>query len=703
MLINVAPKTMQNGDSVLFYTDTVDTSGQTFTFPNSQERVRVRNLGTYPITYTVGSQTGSLGPSEVVDVTETISQVTLVSSFKTQAFEIWADELGSNTQGVDLSSITSQLADKAKLGEIIDLNKWGIKNDGTNSRSTTDGINNALQWYSTNGYKRVVLPSGTYLIDGVNETLTGQAKNQDTGIKIPSNMIFEMNNDTILKVEPNNSCAYACIFLSKTQNNIKIIGGQILGDRKTHDYTGDAANPTHEYGYGIHLYGASDIIIEGLTIKDCTGDCIMLYSPGMINYDVNNPYTPPSRIKITKCTLDSARRNNISITACDHVIVESCEILNAGINDGVHDGTAPRYGIDLEGYGEGSIDYETPLKVVVKNNKFVGNVNTSVGNFDGYEVVFSENFSDNLISYGYGTDTVISNNVFKRTDNTKTAIAGLGVSQGQLGNHVTITGNTIDGFATGIDLRGKNVSVTGNTIFNTSIGISSFQGEQILIEGNALWKCSTKAFSFLQATLISMIGNLVRDTPLAVEIDQTSTHIRVINNTLEEYGIGIKVIGGSCTIKGNTLNQINYTGTKSYHLWFDTNTSILIESNTFKKPEGYVLFGSGGTGTGRARIVKNVIEEFTGFPPINLTTAGKYELVSNEIIGAVNNANAIVVSAGITGALIVGNKIYTIAPFALQNGINTSAATSSKIISNVCLNGGISSAASDTLNSNIVV
>lgn len=112
---------MQNGDSVLFYTDTVDTSGQTFTFPNSQERVRVRNLGTYPITYTVGSQTGSLGPSEVVDVTETISQVTLVSSFKTQAFEIWADELGSNTQGVDLSSITSQLADKAQQATIGDL------------------------------------------------------------------------------------------------------------------------------------------------------------------------------------------------------------------------------------------------------------------------------------------------------------------------------------------------------------------------------------------------------------------------------------------------------------------------------------------------------------------------------------------------------------------------------------------------------
>jgi hypothetical protein len=114
MQINVIPKTMQNGDSVLFYTDTTDTLGQVYTFPSSQERVRVKNLGTAPITYSVGSQTGSVGPSETIDVIETISQFTLTSTFKTQAFEVWSDELGSNQSNVDLSVLSSQMADNVQ-------------------------------------------------------------------------------------------------------------------------------------------------------------------------------------------------------------------------------------------------------------------------------------------------------------------------------------------------------------------------------------------------------------------------------------------------------------------------------------------------------------------------------------------------------------------------------------------------------------
>lgn len=51
---------------------------------------------------------------------------------------------------------------------------------------------------------------------------------------------------------------------------------------------------------------------------------------------------------------------------------------------GIYDGTALRFGIDAEGYG-GSIDYEKPLKINIRNNKFVGNVGARFPNFSGYE------------------------------------------------------------------------------------------------------------------------------------------------------------------------------------------------------------------------------------------------------------------------------------------------------------------------------
>ena len=53
----------------------------------------------------------------------------------------------------------------AKSLYIIPLEKFGIYNDDTNPTSTTEGINSALLYAKSKGYKRVKLPSGTYSID----------------------------------------------------------------------------------------------------------------------------------------------------------------------------------------------------------------------------------------------------------------------------------------------------------------------------------------------------------------------------------------------------------------------------------------------------------------------------------------------------------------------------------------------------------
>jgi lysophospholipase L1-like esterase len=137
--INIAPKAMQNGDNVTVYKDTIGPQQQTYTFLTSQERVILKNSGSKNITYTVGSQSGLLGPSQSVEVKETISSINLTAEQGTQQFEIWADEVGSvGGANVDLSSITTQLANKASQNFVADTKNVLSSSINTNNLNISD-------------------------------------------------------------------------------------------------------------------------------------------------------------------------------------------------------------------------------------------------------------------------------------------------------------------------------------------------------------------------------------------------------------------------------------------------------------------------------------------------------------------------------------------------------------------------------------
>jgi hypothetical protein len=152
--INIEPKAMQNGDNVTTYKDTVGPQQQTYTFLTSQERVILKNSGSKNITYTVGSQSGTLGPSQTVDVKETISSINLTAEQGTQQFEIWADESGTKgtspeavqSLGDQVSGFASSLADKAsklKTDVWIDaVSDFGASGSAqTTTANTTSGSN----------------------------------------------------------------------------------------------------------------------------------------------------------------------------------------------------------------------------------------------------------------------------------------------------------------------------------------------------------------------------------------------------------------------------------------------------------------------------------------------------------------------------------------------------------------------------------
>src|SRR5690606_12171085 len=67
---------------------------------------------------------------------------------------------------VTFTKIPKATADISKFNKLytLDLQKFNIKNDGTNAEETTRGLNAALQDAKAQGANRIVFPKGTYLI-----------------------------------------------------------------------------------------------------------------------------------------------------------------------------------------------------------------------------------------------------------------------------------------------------------------------------------------------------------------------------------------------------------------------------------------------------------------------------------------------------------------------------------------------------------
>ncbi len=154
---------------------------------------------------------------------------------------------------------------------LLELNRWNVKNDGTNAENTTTGINQALIWAAQQNYKEVVLPKGTYLID------------ENDSIRPRSFMTLNLNGST-LRVRANSLIKYAIIKFEENQQYSRVTNGRIEGDKDSHDYT--TIPSTHEFGYGISvgydtpLEGSyvRFITLDNLEVFNCTGDAITIAS-----------------------------------------------------------------------------------------------------------------------------------------------------------------------------------------------------------------------------------------------------------------------------------------------------------------------------------------------------------------------------------------------------------------------------------------
>ena len=155
-------------------------------------------------------------------------------------------------------------------------------------------------------------------------------KNADVCLTVPSNSTLIIQGS--IRLRPN--AFPRCDIVRAKGNHIIISGnGSIIGDKHTHLGTDG------EWGMGIRFHGATNSSVRGLTIKDCWGDCI---------YVGGNS----KNVTIENCWLDHGRRQGISVTKADDVVIRNCKISNVS-------GTKPEYAIDLEPNANDTVNHIT--------------------------------------------------------------------------------------------------------------------------------------------------------------------------------------------------------------------------------------------------------------------------------------------------------------------------------------------------------
>lgn len=332
-----------------------------------------------------------------------------------------------------------------------------------NGKDDTDAIQKALDTIAITG-GTVLIPDGTYMVNAIRNTDGG-----NHGLAVKSNTTLRLAPGAILKAFPNGAQGYEIVRVANARN-VNIIGGTIEGDRSAH--TGIEG----EWGMGISLLNARDVVVEGVTAKENWGDGF--YVGGS---------TGCSNVTFCKVTADHNRRQGLSIVSADGVVVLDSTFKNTA-------GTPPECGLDMEPDA-----HETVNNVLVKGCVFTNNLGGGVAGGPAYvdrfvssvtgAIIESNTFSKNgghspniAIGFSACSGNIIRNNLI--TNNQEIGI----LLRSEALSHI-ITGNTVTGTkGHGIYLEDCAGSmVTGNTVTgNSGHGILAVRGHGATISGNTV-------------------------------------------------------------------------------------------------------------------------------------------------------------------------------------------------------------------------
>lgn len=294
-----------------------------------------------------------------------------------------------------------------------------------NNSNNKKNLQNLFNLTSDNFYGNVHILKQDYYLS---------VDNNGYGIEINSNTSLHLHGRLLLN--SNNYTNYDIVRIAN-KKNITIIGGEIIGDVRTHTGIGG------EWGMGIDILTSENILVKDTKISECWGDSIYV---GPINDGEDNP---AKNVIIESVECHSNRRQGISLTGGHNVIITKCII---------HDiaGTSPQCGIDFEPNNR----IDTFKNVIVDNCIFYNNAAydiSLVGTNEHSDISIRNcNMPRGVYFTLNGYNISISNSYLGRCNcNTK-----------ELYN-IRILNNTIDGLANYVE--GAFV----NTTFSSNIYASS--------------------------------------------------------------------------------------------------------------------------------------------------------------------------------------------------------------------------------------
>ncbi|SHI08452.1 hypothetical protein, partial [Clostridium grantii] len=140
---------------------------------------------------------------------------------------------------------------------IVDIERFGIKNDGTSPIETSKGINDALQYARGKGYEKIIFPKGNYLISEL-EPIVIDLKN----------VVIDLN-ESIFQINTNGLDGYSIVKIIDGAENVRLTNGIVRGDKDTHDY--ETIKSPHEWGNGVIFKGGKDLEMDNITVTNVTG------------------------------------------------------------------------------------------------------------------------------------------------------------------------------------------------------------------------------------------------------------------------------------------------------------------------------------------------------------------------------------------------------------------------------------------------
>jgi Endopolygalacturonase len=242
---------------------------------------------------------------------------------------------GLQSDGDSLNNVNANLA----LPEIYVNDVGAVAGDTLND---TWAFQKAIDSMAGLGGGIVRVRSGKYYID------------VDTSIVMKNNVTLYMYDTTRQLIAKPTDSGRSYVIEIRNVNNVTVMGGKIIGERYIH--TGPTCTGKCEQGYGIGIFGSSNVKVVRTHISDCWGDGIMVSgSAGVSSRDIT--------VKRVTCT--NNRRQGMSILRVNGMLVDSCAFMYTN-------GTAPQDGIDIEP------DADTAQNITITNCEFGYNVGNGI-------------------------------------------------------------------------------------------------------------------------------------------------------------------------------------------------------------------------------------------------------------------------------------------------------------------------------------